>query len=64
MPRKSSKRFTVTLPRKTYQRLKNIAEKQEPPLTLQYLVGYAVNNLLVKTERPRFVSKLGQPKSR
>ena len=62
MARKKPKRFTVTLSRKTYQRLKTIAEKQEPPLTLQYLVGYAVNNLLAKTERPRFVSKLGLPK--
>jgi hypothetical protein len=62
MPRKKPKRFTVTLSRKTYQRLKTIAEKQEPPLTLQYLVSYAVNHLLAKAERPRFVSKIGQPK--
>jgi hypothetical protein len=62
MPRKKPKRFTVTLSRNAYQRLKTIAEKQEPPLTLQYLVGYAVNDLLAKAERPRFVSKLGLPK--
>lgn len=62
MSRKKPKRFTVTLPVETYKRLKSLAESQDPSLTLQYLLLYAVNDLLTKAEDPQLDLDLGVPK--
>ena len=40
------RRFTVSLEASTYDELKEIAASQRPPLTLQYIVRYALVRFL------------------
>lgn len=40
------KRFTISLDSGDYEALRALAEGHRPPLTLQYVVGVAVKNLL------------------
>lgn len=44
------KRFSVSLDTKSYRRLTRLATSYRPPLTLQYLVQFAVQDLLEKAE--------------
>lgn len=52
------KRFTVSLPRQDYDALKELATSQKPPLTLQYLVRYAIFDLLKKHEKQQLTLNL------
>ena len=40
------KRFSVSLDMEDYTVLKRIADAQKPPLSLQYLVSYALNEFI------------------
>ena len=40
------KRFTVSLEPRDYEALRRIAEAQRPPLSLQYVVRYALQEFL------------------
>jgi|TARA_R110002072_G_scaffold19100_30_gene71224 hypothetical protein len=40
------KRFSVSLDVEDYAALKSIADAQKPPLSLQYLVSYALNEFI------------------
>lgn len=40
------KRFSVSLDMEDYTALKRIADTQKPPLSLQYLVSYALNDFI------------------
>ncbi len=44
------KRFTITLDRADYDALRRIAETQRPPLSLQYVVRYALQRFLDEYE--------------
>ncbi len=55
------KRFTVSLEAEDYERLQALAEKHRPPLTLQYVIRYAVHLFLERAQDPQFVLKLGDP---
>lgn len=59
MGRKKEKRFTVTLPIESYEELKQLADSQNPPLTLQYLVNHAINSLLEESRDPQLSLGLG-----
>ena len=46
MNKPAQKRFTVSLDVEDYDALRALADGQRPPLTLQYVVGVAVRQLL------------------
>lgn len=51
MPKTSGmKRFTVSLEPRAYEALLQIAQSQRPPLSLQYVVRYAVEDFLDRHE--------------
>ena len=55
------KRFTVTLDARDYDDLTLLAKKTSPPLTLQYVVNYAVKRLLDHARNPQQQLELGNP---
>lgn len=59
--RKKKHRFSVSLAEKDYQRLHSLAKKRRPPLTIQYLVEYAVQGLLRRAKDPKLSAELGNP---
>ena len=46
MQTKQRKRFSVSLDADDYADLKRIANAQKPPLSLQYLVSYALSDFI------------------
>lgn len=40
------KRFSVSLDMEDYKALKRMADAQKPPLSLQYLISYALNEFI------------------
>lgn len=60
---KRTKRFSVTLDVRDYRRLKALADEHRPPLTLQYVVNYAIQDLLARTADVKSVD-LGDPLQR
>lgn len=56
------KRITVSLDAKEYERLGQLARGHKPPLSLSYLVRYAVELLLEKAEDPHFSKALRDPR--
>jgi hypothetical protein len=59
--RKKNHRFSVSFPERDYQLLLRLAKKRRPPLTLQYLVEWAVQDLLRRVKDPKFSGELGNP---
>ena len=55
------KRFTVTLDATDYDDLLSLARGTSPPLTLQYVVNYAVKRLLDQARNPQQQLDLGDP---
>jgi hypothetical protein len=55
------KRFTVSLPVEDYNHLLSLAEGHRPPLSLQYVVGFAVCRLLDVVNTPDTLAQLGNP---
>ena len=60
-PKRTVKRFTVSLDAADYEHLRHMAEDRRPPLTLQYLVEYAVQLLIQRAENPQFDFHLADP---
>ena len=52
------KRFTVSLEPRAYDTLRQIAESQRPPLSLQYVVRYALEEFLDRHEGRQLTLKL------
>lgn len=46
MPKAGLKRFTVSLEPAEYEALRQIAESSRPPLSLQYVVRYALQRFI------------------
>lgn len=57
----AKKRFTVTLDASDYDELASLAKRSSPPLTLQYVVNYAVKRLLEQARDPQQDLDLGDP---
>jgi hypothetical protein len=55
------KRFSVTLDRPDYDALLALAERHKPPLTLQYVVNFAIQRLLKDADQPQVVLSLTDP---
>ena len=60
-PRTTRKRFSVTLDLTDYDALLALAKRHKPPLTLQYVVNFAVQRLLKQAEDPQLLLSLGDP---
>lgn len=52
------KRFTVSLEPRDYEALRRIADAQRPPLSLQYVVRYALQEFLDQHEGRQLTLKL------
>lgn len=52
----------MSMDAKEYGRLDELARGHRPPLSLSYLVRYAVELLLERTEDPQFTKALGDPR--
>src|SRR5206468_2567748 len=64
-PRRASrKRFSLSLDEADYSRLRAIAKQHKPPLTLQYVVNYAIQRLLIEADDPQLRLELGSPLGR
>lgn len=59
--RKGRKRFSVSLSKDEYAQLIKIADSHKPPLTLQYLVNWSIQDLLNKAKEGQLDSVLGNP---
>jgi hypothetical protein len=57
----SRKRFTITLDGRDYDALVALKEGHKPPLTLQYVISYAIQRLLRDAKNPQLVLKMGDP---
>lgn len=61
--RRPVKRFTVSLDASDYDRLRDLARRHRPPLSLQYVAEYAIQLLLKSAEEDDFADRLGNPLS-
>ena len=59
--RTKNKRFSVSLRPADYRKLVAIARRQKPPLKLQYLVEWTIQQLLSRAEDPQLYLDLGNP---
>lgn len=55
------KSFTVRLEPEDYDRLKALAERRRPVLSLQYLVEYAIQRVLDRADDPQLQLELRDP---
>ena len=55
------KRFSVTLDRPDYKRLLSLAKGHDPPLSLRYVVEFAIKQLLRRAEDPQLTIDFGDP---
>ena len=55
------KRFSVSLDQLDYEAMRSIAEEQEPPLTLQYVINLAVKEFLVRRRDAQLEIPLTSP---
>jgi hypothetical protein len=56
---RSTHRFSVTLSAKDFRRLKRMADEQDPPLSLRYVVELAVKRFLKRPGDQSLVMKFG-----
>ena len=56
-----SKRFTVSVSEADYDALTALADEHRPPLSLQYLVNWAIQQLLERAADPQLSLDLGNP---
>lgn len=54
MPKSEKKRFSVTLDEHDYNALKVIADSQKPPLSLQYVVSFALTKFITEHRSNQF----------
>ena len=57
----SRKRLTITLDARDYDELVALKERRKPPLSLQYVINYAIQRLLRDAKNPQLVLKIGDP---
>lgn len=57
----STHRFSVSLNASDYERLRALAEKRRPALTLQYVIEYALQLLFKAAEDPKVARAIGDP---
>jgi hypothetical protein len=55
------KRFTVSLDAADYERLRALAAEHRPPLSLQYVVNYAIQEFLARADEAPLDVDLGDP---
>jgi hypothetical protein len=55
------KRLTITLDGRDYDDLVALKDRHKPPLSLQYVINYAVQRLLRDAKNPQLVLKMGDP---
>ena len=55
------KRLTITLARRDYDALSALKERHKPPLSLQYVINYAIQRLLEESKNPQLILKMGDP---
>jgi hypothetical protein len=55
------KRLTITLDGRDYDELVALKDRHKPPLSLQYVINYAVQRLLRDAKNPQLVLKMGDP---
>lgn len=55
------KRFSISVEEQDYRRLKALAESNKPRLSLQYVVNFAIQELLRRTDDPQLCLSLGDP---
>lgn len=55
------KRFTISLPEDAYERLRELAEGRQPPLSLRYVVEYAVRELIGRADDGQLPLDFGNP---
>lgn len=58
---RSVRRFTVSLDPREYEQLNQLARGHRPPLSLQYVVRYAIRLLLDRADDPELAERLGDP---
>ena len=58
---KAVKRFSVSLGADEYERLRDLAARQRPPLRLSYVVAYAVHQLLQQADAGQLPLDFGRP---
>jgi hypothetical protein len=59
--RTRTKRFSVSLTEADYKKLRAVAKKHRPPLTLQYLVSWSLQRLLERAGDPQLDRDLANP---
>jgi hypothetical protein len=62
--RKKGKRFTVSLTDKDYTKLKKIADKQEPPCSLTFVVNRALQIVFGRADNPQRLMDFAHPLQR
>lgn len=55
------KRFSISLDEQDYRRLKTLVESSKPRLSLQYVVSFAIQELLRQVDDPQLRLSLGNP---
>ena len=58
------RRFTTSLDADSYRRLRALADEHDPPLSLNYVMQYAVKLLLARAEDPQEVFDFADPTRR
>lgn len=58
------KRFTVSLEASAYDELQHVAKTHKPPLSLQYVVRYALQRFLDESKGAQLSLTLNQPQIR
>lgn len=56
-----TKRFSVTLDADDYERLKKLCDSCRPPMSLRYVVGFAVRQFLDQAKDPKITRALTDP---
>ena len=64
MAGKEMKRLTVTLDIDDYRKLDRLARGRRPKLSYQYVLNYAVQQLLKRADDPQLFLELGNPVER
>ena len=58
---KMMKRFSISVDEQDYRRLKALAQSRKPKLSLQYVVNFAIQELLRRADDPQLRLSLGDP---
>jgi hypothetical protein len=62
--RPTHRRFSVSLEVRDYEALVAVTKRHKPPLTLQYVVNFALQRFLKEAKDPQLLLQLGNPLAR